>query len=130
MFDELISDQRIAQFVLVPAGTRIAGEIIGSAPDRNPALTDAGRGTIYMLQSSSGALGHLPGPLMANNSPGNLNPGIVAAHECGHLRHLWKFTIFESSNDTALGYENAARRLQNLNAPLRKHHNYPRQVGG
>jgi RHS repeat-associated protein len=129
----IISDSRVAQLNLVPAGTTITNNLgetaqIGPIGRGSPGATYVGQdGQLHvtLLDTSTTSPGQLPPDYMSNGQPGIVDAGILAGHEFGHVRYewggFWRHAL-DNSNSSAVRLENDVRKLRDPNAPTRTEH--------
>jgi len=129
----IISDSRVAELNLVPAGTTVTnnqGEAaqIGPIGNGSPGATYTGQdGKLHvtLLDTSTTSPGQLPADYMSNGQPGVVDAGILAGHEFGHVRYEWGGfwrQALDSSNSSAVRLENDVRKLRDPNAATRTQH--------
>jgi RHS repeat-associated protein len=140
----VINDQRVVQLDVAAAGTQLTDNqgghrTIGPLDPRTNATPSAtyigkdGRWHIALLDPGT-APGTLPGSMMYGGEPGQLDQGMLLAHEIGHIRGEWglqsglrrliefKLGLDAHGNGEADKLENQVRRTRDPNAPIRIKH--------
>jgi RHS repeat-associated protein len=128
----IVTDSHVAALGVVNPGTEKEGVVIGPIPN-TPGLTGDFGGKImsYIMDTTQKSAGRLPGDMMSNGRPGEINSGILAFHELGHqmyqLQHpiaSWfdNLTGRSRSNQQAVDLENKVRQTQHPNGPTRTEH--------
>lgn len=114
---------------LVDPGTKIVGrDQIPIELGRGPYYTPGAniplktKFLIYLIRPTIG-FGFLPGKLMADDKPSEIDGGIVLVHEVGHCRADAVDDDEIPSNYWAVDIENLLRRWRDPNAVLRRSHN-------
>ncbi len=129
----VISDSRVAELNLAPAGTTVTNNLgetaqIGPIGSGSPGATYMGQdGKLHvtLLDTSTTSPGQLPADYMSNGQPGAVDPGILSGHEFGHVRYEWGGfwrQALDNSNSSAVRLENDVRKLVDPNAPTRTQH--------
>jgi RHS repeat-associated protein len=128
----IVNDSHTAALGVVNPGTEKEGVVIGPIPN-TPGLTGDFGGKImsYIMDTTQKSAGRLPGDMMSNGRPGEINSGILSFHELGHqmyqLQHpiaSWfdNLTGGSRSNQQAVDLENKVRQTQHPNGPTRTEH--------
>ena len=134
----IISDSRVAELNLVPAGTTVTDNQGNSAvivPISNNMGANSAPGVTYigqdgnmhvtLLDTSTTSPGQVPADYMSNGQAGVVDPGILAGHEFGHVRYEWGGfwrQALDSSNSSAVRLENDVRQLRDPSSPTRTQH--------
>lgn len=124
----IINDQRIADIRFVGNNTLVPTEGGGRRPVNRDVPGRVGKSddprvwfTVYLLDPK-----YQYKPLepwrMSDNAPGNIDLGIVAFHEFGHVWASWRGIYYGENNRIADDFENMVRLLRDPAAPTRIKH--------